>query len=139
MKNTIKLVSAIAVCLLLTGCSDTPTIYNNPDYRGEPIKVTEGVYFKKVYIQGMYALLQCDKDGNIIPNQNLNTGYQNGKVFESTSILSVSHLTPDSVQTNSDRPNKFVFKCSELDDCLNQISVVKNSLIQSIPSKPSIK
>ena len=122
MKITIKLLSMIVVCLILTGCPETPTLYNNTDYKGEAIKVAEGVYFKKVYIQGMYALLQCDKDGNIIHNQNLNTGYQNGKVFESTSILSVS-------QSNAVQPNKYVFKCSELDDCLNQISVVKNSLI----------
>lgn len=120
MKNILKLITAVYACLLLSGCSETPTLYHNPDYRGEPIKVADGIYFKKVYIQGIYALLQCDKDGNITHNQNISTGYQEGKVFTSASVL-----TPMESQ-NTDA--KFNFKCSEINDCYNQIIIVKNSL-----------
>lgn len=121
MKKTLKLIATIVTCVLLVGCSETPTVYNNPDYRGEPMKVADGIYFKKVYIQGIYALLQCDKDGNITHNQNMNTGYQQGKVFVSSSVL-----TPSSEL--SDKDSKFNFNCSEINDCYNQVLVVKNSL-----------
>lgn len=117
MKN-LKLMSALAICLLLAGCSETPTLYNSNNYNGEPMRIADGVYFKKVYIQGMYALLQCDKDGNITHNQNVNVGYQEGKVFTSAAVLN-----PNVNQTGS-----FNFKCSDINDCYNQVMIVKNSL-----------
>ena len=121
MKNTLKLITTTVTSLLLVGCNKAPIVYNNSDYRGEPMKVADGIYFKKVFIQGMYALLQCDKDGNITHNQNINTGYQEGKVFTSASML-----TPSSEL--SDKDSKFNFNCSEINDCYNQVLVVKNSL-----------
>ena len=121
MKNVLKLVTGVVLCFMLSGCSETPTVYNNPDYRGEPMKVADGIYFKKVYIQGIYALLQCDKDGNITHNQNMNATYQNGKTAESTAVI-----TPSSEL--SDKDSKFNFNCSEINDCYNQVLVVKNSL-----------
>lgn len=121
MKNILKLVAAVALCVMLSGCSETPVVYNNDNYNGEAMRVADGVYFKKVYIQGMFALLQCDKDGNITHNQNVNTGYQQGKVFVSTAVL-----TPTS--DASDKDSKFNFKCSEITDCYNQVLIVKNSL-----------
>lgn len=120
MKKTLKLIATIVTCVLLVGCSETPTVYNNPDYRGEPMKVADGIYFKKVHIQGIYALLQCDKDGNITHNQNINTGYQEGKVFTSAPVL-----TPTVTQEGG---AKFNFNCSEINDCYNQVLIVKNSL-----------
>lgn len=33
MKN-LKLMSALAICLLLAGCSETPTLYNSNNYNG---------------------------------------------------------------------------------------------------------
>lgn len=120
MKKILKLVGAVVICFMLSGCEETQTIYNNSNYNGGAIRISDGVYFKKVYIQGMYALLQCDKDGNITHNQNINTGYQQGKVFVNTAVLSPSSdLTTDS---------KFSFKCTEITDCYNQVLIVKNSL-----------
>lgn len=120
MKNILKLITTVYACLLLSGCDETPISYYNQDYRGEPMKVADGIYFKKVYIQGIYALLQCDKDGNITHNQNISTGYQAGKVFVSSAVL-----TPIESQ-NTD--TNFNFKCSEINDCYNQVIIVKNSL-----------
>ena len=122
MKNVLKLVTGVVLCFMLSGCSETPTVYNNPDYRGEPMKVADGIYFKKVYIQGIYALLQCDKDGNITHNQNMNAGYQEGKVFVSSAVL-----TPET-NSSTGAEAKFNFKCSEIADCYNQVLIVKNSL-----------
>ena len=124
MKNILKIITAVIICLGFSGCNETPTIYNNPDYRGEPIRVADGIYFKKVYIQGIYALLQCDKDGNIIHNQNVNTGYQEGKVFVSSAVL-----TPET-NSSAGAEAKFNFKCSEITDCYNQVLIVKNSLVK---------
>ena len=121
MKNILKLIATTTLCFILSGCENTPSAYNNFNYNGEAMRVAEGVYFKKVYIQGMYALLQCDKDGNITHNQNINTGYQEGKVFTSTSVL-----TPSSEL--SDKDSKFNFNCSEINDCYDQVLIVKNSL-----------
>lgn len=59
------------------------------EYKGQPIKVAEGVYFKRVNIQGIAALLQCDKDGNIIHNQNINAADVSGKNIKNSSILTV--------------------------------------------------
>ena len=87
------------------------------------MKVADGIYFKKVYIQGIYALLQCDKEGNIIHNQSINTGYQQGKVFVSSAVL-----TPQNTETKDLDSAKFSFKCSEITDCYNQVLIVKNSL-----------
>ena len=122
MKKSLKIITAIIICLGLSGCSETPTVYNNPDYRGEPMKVADGIYFKKVYIQGIYALLQCDKDGNITHNQNMNATYQNGKTAESTAVI-----TPE-ISSSTGAEAKFNFKCSEIADCYNQVLIVKNSL-----------
>ena len=121
MKNILKLIATTTLCFILSGCENTPSAYNNFNYNGEAMRVAEGVYFKKVFIQGMYALLQCDKDGNITHNQNINTGYQEGKAFTSTSVL-----TPSSEL--SDKDSKFNFNCSEINDCYNQVLIVKNSL-----------
>ena len=66
MKNILKIITVVIICLGLSGCENTPVIHNDTNYNGEAMRVAEGVYFKKVYIQGIYALLQCDKDGNII-------------------------------------------------------------------------
>lgn len=120
MKKYFKIVSAVVICFMLSGCEETQTIYNNSNYNGGAIQIADGVYFKKVYIQGMYALLQCDKDGNITHNQNINTGYKQGKVFVNTAVL-----TPSSDLTTE---SKFNFKCTEITDCYNQVLIVKNSL-----------
>ena len=106
MKRILTIFITSMLILLLTGCPETPTIYNNSEYKGEAMKVAEGIYFKKVYIQGMYALLQCDKDGNIMHNQNTNTGYQQGKVFVSTATI-----TPTVTTTESNFV--FNFKCDK--------------------------
>ena len=121
MKNILKLIAGAIVCVVLSGCSETPTVYYNDNYNGEAMRIAEGIYFKKVFIQGMYALLQCDKDGNITHNQNTNATYQNGKTAESTAVI-----TPSSEL--SDKDSKFNFNCSEINDCYNQVLVVKNSL-----------
>ena len=122
MKNVLKLISGAIVCVALSGCSETPVVYNNNDYNGEAMRVADGVYFKKVYIQGMFALLQCDKDGNITHNQNMNAGYQQGKFFVSTAVLTPTSNSADSTDS------KFNFKCTEITDCYNQVLIVKNSL-----------
>lgn len=122
MKNVLKLATAVAVCSILSGCSETPTVYNNNDYKGEAMKIAEGIYFKKVHIQGMFVLLQCDEDGNITHNQNVNATYQKSKTTTSTAII-----TPYSSET-SDSDSKFNFKCTEITDCYNQVLIVKNSL-----------
>ena len=121
MKKIILL--AFIALTLFTGCSETPTIYYDQDYSGQPIRVSENLYFKQVRIQDMKVLLQCDKDGNIIHGQNINSGYQNGKVFVNTAVMS-------SVDENKNQPSNFNFKCSDIDDCYNQVIVVKNSLIK---------
>lgn len=124
MKNILKIITTIIICLGFSACENTPEAYNNFNYNGEAMRVAEGVYFKKVYIQGIYALLQCDKDGNIIHNQNVNTGYQQGKVFVSSAVL-----TPET-NSSTGAEAKFNFKCSEITDCYNQVLIVKNSLIK---------
>jgi hypothetical protein len=119
MKKIILLVfTALA---LFTGCNETPRVYYNSGYYGEPIKVAENLYFKQVYIQDIKALLQCDKDGNIIHGQNINAGYQQGKVFVNTAIASSSN-------DQSNQSSNFNFKCTDIDDCYSQVLVVKNSL-----------
>lgn len=124
MKKILKIISAVAVCLILSGCEETPVGYYNTNYNGEAMRVADGIYFKKVYIQGIYALLQCDKDGNITHNQNVNTGYQQGKVFVSNAVLTP---TSNTAEVDADGA-KFNFKCSEITDCYNQVLIVKNSL-----------
>ena len=118
MKKTLKLISTLTTCLLLVGCSETPTLYNSNDYKGEPMRIADGIYLKKVYIQGIYALLQCDKDGNITHNQNINVGYQEGKTFTSAAVLTVTE----------NKTSSFNFKCSDINECYNQVMIVKNSL-----------
>lgn len=120
MKNVVRLVLAVIVGLVLSGCNETPTLYNSDNYKGEAMRIADGIYLKKVYIQGMYALLQCDKNGNIIQNQNIGTGYNQGKTFISTAVI-----TPTSTETGD---AKFNFKCSEINDCYNQVVIVKNSI-----------
>ena len=122
MKRILTIFITSMLTLLLTGCPETPTVYNNDNYNGEAMKIADGIYFKKVYIQGMYALLQCDKDGNVTHNQNINTGYQAGKVFVSTATI-----TP-TIPPLSESDSKFNFKCTEIDNCYEQILIVKNSL-----------
>lgn len=120
MKNVVRLVLAVMVGLVLSGCNETPTLYNSDNYKGEAMRIADGIYLKKVYIQGMYALLQCDKNGNIIQNQNIGTGYNQGKTFISTAVI-----TPTSTETAD---AKFNFKCSDINDCYNQVVIVKNSI-----------
>lgn len=120
MKNVVRLVLAVMVGLVLSGCNETPTLYNSDNYKGEAMRIADGIYLKKVYIQGMYALLQCDKNGNIIQNQNIGTGYNQGKTFISTAVI-----TPASTETAD---AKFNFKCSDINDCYNQVVIVKNSI-----------
>lgn len=120
MKNVVRLVLAVMVGLVLSGCNETPTLYNSDNYKGEAMRIADGIYLKKVFIQGMYALLQCDKNGNIIQNQNIGTGYNQGKTFISTAVI-----TPASTETTD---AKFNFKCSDINDCYNQVVIVKNSI-----------
>ena len=117
----LKLILLPLYLLILTGCNETPTIYYDQNYSGQPIRVSENLYFKQVKIQDMKALLQCDKDGNITHNQNINAGYQAGKVFVSTTTI-----TPTIPSSESDF--KFNFKCIEIDNCYEQILIVKNVL-----------
>lgn len=115
------ILSAVIALTLLAGCSETPTMYHNPEYKGEVIPIGNNIYFKKVYIQSVAALLQCDKDGNIIHNQNINTSYTNGK-----SQVAVSVITQKNEQSN--QSSNFNFKCTDINDCYNQVLVVRNSL-----------
>lgn len=119
MKKLVLL--AFIALTLFTGCNETPTVYYNHGYYGEPIKVADNLYFKQVNIQDVKALLQCDKDGNIIHGQNINSVHQNGKVFVNTAIIS-----PSNEQAN--QLSNFNFKCTDINDCYNQVLVVKNSL-----------
>lgn len=118
-----KLLLSISVILLIfTGCEETQSFSQGESYKGGPIRVDEGVYFKKVYIQGLYALLQCDENGNIIKNQNTtNIKYTYGKSQIYTSVL-----RPDA--TTDETNAKFTFKCNEIEDCYNKITIVKNAL-----------
>ena len=119
MKKLVLL--AFIALTLFTGCNETPTVYYNGDYSGQPIKVAENLYFKQVRIQDVKALLQCDKDGNIIHGQNINAGYQQGKVFVNTAVISQSN-------DQANQSSNFNFKCTDINDCYNQVLVVKNSL-----------
>lgn len=115
----------LAIAMLFVGCNDTPTLYYSNDYKGEPIRITDTLYVKKVNIQGVYALLQCDRDGNIIQSQsNLNMGYQDGKVFKHISMLNSTDVSEETPKEN------FVFKCSDINDCYNQVIIVKNSILK---------
>ncbi len=118
MKKTLKLISTLTACLVLAGCGETPTLYYNDNYKGEPIRVADSIYFKKVYIQGMDVLLQCDKDGNITHNQNINVEYREGKHDTSAAVLTVTE----------NKTFSFNFKCSDINECYNQVMIVKNSL-----------
>lgn len=118
----VLILALFIVAIVFTGCNETPKIYYS-DYSGEPIRVEDNLYFKQVRIQDMKVLLQCDKDGNIIHGQNINSGYQNGKVFVDTAVINLKNLN-ESVDV------KYNFKCSDIDDCYNQVIVVKNSLIK---------
>lgn len=120
-----KIIATLVLSVLLfSGCENTQTVYNSSEYRGEAMRVAEGIYFKKVYIQGIYALLQCDKDGNITHNQNVNSGYQQGRVFVNTSVLT-PNVPEDKVTSNV---GTFTFKCTDINDCYNQVNTVKTSL-----------
>lgn len=117
------ILSSLIALTLFTGCNniETPRLYYNDSYSGQPIRISENLYFKQVRIQDLKVLLQCDKDGNIIHGQNINAGYQSGKVFVNTAVLS-------SANENENQPSNFNFKCTEINDCYNQVLVVKNSL-----------
>ncbi len=117
------ILSALITMTLFTGCIETPVVYYNGDYSGQPIKVAENLYFKQVRIQDIRALLQCDKDGNIIHGQNINSSYQQGKVFANTAIVSSNN-------DQSNQSSNFNFKCTDINDCYNQVLVVKNSLLK---------
>lgn len=110
----------VLIMFLFVGCSDTPTLYNNGDYKGEPIKLAEGVYFKKVYIQGLYVLLQCDKEGNILSTQNVAVRYSSGKTDTHTGTISAINIENNSTTYN--------FKCDDINDCYSQIMTVKKVL-----------
>lgn len=106
--------------LFFIGCSEIPTLYHSNDYKGEPIQIADDVYFKKVYIQGMYVLLQCDATGKIIHGQTTNIGYKEGKAYKHLAVLTTN---------NSEfSEGMFTFKCSNIDDCYNQIVTAKNSM-----------
>ena len=123
MKNIVKLVVALMFGLVVVGCSETPTLYNSNDYKGESIRITDGFYLKKVYIQGIMVLLECDKEGNIIHNQPVGMGYQKGKVFENVAVI-----TTNATNATDGNDSKYNFKCSDINDCYNQVVIVKNSL-----------
>lgn len=127
MKKFIRKVLLIAVtattAMIFTGC-DTIETLNIENYNGQAIRVAEGVYFKKVYIQGVTALLQCDKDSNIIHNQNINTQYQQGKTQISASILTSTAMSTETAASDA----KFNFNCNDINDCYNKILVVKSAL-----------
>lgn len=119
----VLILALFIVTIVFTGCNETPRVYYNSDYYGEPIKVTDNLYFKQVRIQDVKVLLQCDKDGNIIHGQNINSGYKDGKVSVNTAVINLKNLN-ESVDV------KYNFKCSDINDCCNQVIVVKNSLIK---------
>ena len=114
----------LTIALLFIGCSETPVLYDNSNYKGEPIQVADNIYFKKVKIQGLHVLLQCDKDGRIIHNQNISVGYQSGKVYNNVSVLTPVNETEVKSDIN------FLFKCVDINDCYNQVLVVKNSILK---------
>lgn len=107
------------IVLLFIGCDSVPVIEQN-NYNGGPIMVTEGVYFKKIYIQGVAALLRCDKNGNILDNQNTPISYRVGKTQSNATTLTINQ--------NDETKGQFNFSCSDIEDCYNQISIVKKSL-----------
>ena len=82
-----KWIIAICAVVLLTGCEDGVENINVNDYQGGPIKIDEGVYVKKLYIQGVTALVYCDENGRIIPNTPINSKYNEGKHTKSSIVL----------------------------------------------------
>lgn len=113
-----KKIILVFLTFIFIGCDSVPKIRQD-NYNGEPIKVAEGIYFKKMNIQYIDVLLQCDEHGNILKNQNIPVSYNSGKVK-----ISATTLTP--IQSSSE--NKFNFSCVELEECYNQILIVKKSL-----------
>ena len=115
-----SIASLLILGLLFSGCEDTPRIYN-ADYTGGAIHLGNNFYVKKMSIQGVHALIQCDKDGNIIPNANIQTTNTSGKI-----TTQVSTITP--LGTKIPSKGKYTFSCDTLIECEQQISIVKQSL-----------
>ncbi len=82
-----KWIIAICAVVLLTGCENGVTNIKVDDYQGGPIKIDEGVYVKKLYIQGVTALVYCDENGRVIPNTPINSKYNEGKYTKSSIVL----------------------------------------------------
>lgn len=127
MKRFIKTALLVAVtATIFTGCDMVET-HHIENYNGQAIKVAEGVYFKKVYIQGVEALLQCDKDGNITHNQNISTQYPQGETQVAASVLTPTAMSTTEI-VESTKDAKFNFNCNDINDCYNKILVVKSAL-----------
>ena len=77
-----KWIIAICAVVLLTGCENGVTNITVDDYQGGPIKIDEGVYVKKLYIQGVTALVYCDENGRVIPNTPINSKYKSSIVLQ---------------------------------------------------------
>lgn len=116
-----KIVFIATIMLVFTGCESFEKNYNE-NYNGGAISLGNNVYVKKMYIQGVYALINCDKDGNILKNQNMNIAYTSLKTQVSASVVSGTETD------NIIGSGTYNFKCSEINDCYNQVIVVKNSL-----------
>ena len=117
MNKTILKSLLLCSILLFTGCDqyEKKTI---DDYNGEAISLGNNVYVKKMIIQDMYALLYCDKDGNIISNNSISTHNMVGKA-------SINNVTLG-VQSNDSQ--KYTFECDDINECYNEIMIIKKHI-----------
>ena len=115
-----KLLGFVLTGFVFIGCDSYERI-EKTDYRGEAIHIGNGVYVKKMYIQGVDALVQCDNEGKVLSNPNIHVSYMQGKVKKN-----VSTITP--LGTKIPGKGKYTFSCDTLIECQQQISIVKQSL-----------
>ena len=114
-----KILKSLLLCsiLLFTGCDELEK-KNIENYNGGAISLGNNVYVKKMIIQDMYALLYCDKDGNVISNNPISTHYMAGKV-PINSVTLVAH---------SNDSQKYTFECDDINECYNEIMIIKKHI-----------
>ena len=113
-----KYILIVFLTLFITACDTVETIEVS-NYNGQPIRIGDNVFVKKLHIQGMKTLVYCDENGKILPYTPINLDYPVGKFHEQSVVL------PTKSNTES---NKFQFNCSNIEDCYKEILIVKNSI-----------
>ena len=118
MINKYMVGMCVGLMLLLSGCENIENYYDS-DYKGQPIKLQDNFYVKKIRVQNIDIMLECDANGNYISGTSISGRYNVGK-----QIQQFTTVTPKMTQT-------YHFECDKLEECQNQMEIVKKVIKES--------